>query len=104
MKANPFINALLASAYIIGVVSILFLTTSSVGDRDDSIFIPMAMLSLLVLSVTVMAYLFFYHPIVMLLDGERQKAVTFFLKTVGVFAVATALIFLIATLVPGFRF
>lgn len=104
MKASPLHNALLAIAYIVGIVSVMFIATSSVGDSDDSIFFPMGMLSLLVLSVAVMAYLFFYQPIIMILDGEREKAVTFFLKTVGIFAVATALVFIVATVVPGLKF
>ncbi len=56
----------------------------------------MGMLSLLVLSVSVMAFLFFYQPVIMLLEGKRQEAVTFFFKTVATFAIATALILLIS--------
>ena len=104
MTVNPLYNALIAITYIIGVVSLVFFATLANGDSESSIFMPMGMLSLLVLSVTVMAYLFFYQPIVMLLDGEREKAVTFFLKTVGIFAVATVLVFIVATLVPGLKF
>lgn len=104
MRFNPAHNALLAIGYIVGIVGLGFLTSLFTPDIEGSIFMPMGMLSLLVLSVAVMAYLFFYRPIVMLLDGEREKAVTFFLKTVGIFAVATALVFIVATVVPGVKF
>ncbi len=94
MTTNPLYNALLAVAYIAGVVSLLFLGPTFLADQDDNIFMPMLMLSLLVLSVAVMAFLFFYKPVTLLLDGERDKAVKLFLHTIGIFAVATILIFL----------
>jgi hypothetical protein len=52
----------------------------------------MGMLSLLVLSVALMAYLFFYQPVLMLIEGQKQKAVKLFLQTVGIFAIGTALV------------
>lgn len=101
MRFNPAHNALLAIGYIVGIVGLGFLTSLFTPDIEGSIFMPMGMLSLLVLSVAVMAYLFFYRPIIMLLDGEREKAVAFFLQTVGIFAGATAVIFLITLVVSG---
>lgn len=101
MILSPAHNALLAIGYIAGIVGLAFLASLFAQDLEESIFMPMGMLSLLVLSVAVMAYLFFYQPIVMLLDGEREKAVKFFLQTVLLFAGATALIFLTALIVAG---
>jgi hypothetical protein len=59
---------------------------------------PMIMLSLLVLSVSVMAFLFFYQPVVLLLDGKRDEALAFFLRTVGTFAAGTILLALVTAL------
>jgi hypothetical protein len=56
------------------------------------------MLSLLVLSVSVMAFLFFYQPVVLLLDGKREEALAFFLRTVGTFAAGTILLALVTAL------
>jgi len=90
MTKNPFINALLASAYIGLVVSIM-------GSMDksgtDTLLIPMAMLSLFVLSTAVMGYLFCYQPILLLSEGKRGEATKLFLQTAGVFALFTALAF-----------
>lgn len=97
---NPFPNALLAIAYIIGLVTIVS-NLPVFSDQGGSIFAPMVMLSLLVLSVSVMAYLFFYKPVVLLLDGEREKAVKLFLQTIGIFAVATIVVLLAALAFPG---
>jgi len=96
MTKNPLYNALCAILYIVGVVSLVFLASSGVLGEKESIFIPMGMLALLVLSVSVMAYLFFYQPVLLLLDGEREKAAKLFLQTVGIFAGATAVVLLIA--------
>ncbi len=102
MTTNPLYNALLAIAYIVGIVTLMFSGFSFMEDQEETIFMPMSMLALLVLSVTVMAYLFFYQPVIMLLDGERAKAVKLFLHTVGIFAVATAIVLLVSLTVSGF--
>ncbi len=85
MKINPFIHSLAASVYIVLVVS-LITTFSTLGEEKETVFIPMFMLSLLVLSVAVMGFLFFYQPLRLYVDGHKQEALTFFLKTIGFFA------------------
>ena len=102
MTTNPFYNALLAHAYIVGVATLLFSGFSVLESQEESIFIPIGMLALLVLSVAVMAYLFFFQPIVLLLDGEREKAVKLFLQTIGIFAGTTILTLLISITVSTF--
>lgn len=101
MTKNPFYNALVALGYIVGIVLILFIGPRVLGGPEESILYPMAALSLLVLSVSVMAYLFFYQPIVMLLDGKREEALSFFLRTVGTFAVGTIALGLISVVLNG---
>ncbi len=84
MFKNPFLNAVYAALYIVGIVSVL--STFVDGKVEASILIPMTMLSLFVLSATVMGLLFVYTPAKMFLDNQREEALTFFLKTVGAFA------------------
>jgi len=96
MTKNPFYNALVAIAYIACIVALISFAPKFLADQKDTIFIPIGMLSLLVLSVAVMAYTFFYRPITMFLDGEREKAIKLLLRTIGIFAGITAIIFLIA--------
>lgn len=92
MTKNPFLNAGLAALYIVAVVSFInFLQV--LGDEPETILIPMAMLSLLVLSVAVMAFLFFFQPVQLLIGGDRQGAASLFLKTLATFAVITAILF-----------
>ncbi len=93
MTKNPFLNALGATLYIVLIV--LFINSLKVfADKPDTIIIPIAMLSLFVLSAATMSTLFFYRPIQIYLDGDKKGAFDLFLKTLVVFACITALIFL----------
>lgn len=99
MFKKPFFNALLAAAYIVTLVSAMNFASTYLREVPDNAFMPMGMLSLLTLSVALMAYLFFYQPVTMLLDGQREQAVRFFLQTVAYFAGATALVIATALIV-----
>lgn len=89
MTKNPLINALSASAYIILVITVMTFVTKPLQNKPDTFFTPIVFLSLLTLSVAVMAFLFFYQPIVLLIDGKKKEAVNLFAKTIGIFAVIT---------------
>ena len=91
MTKNPLINAVSASGYIILITSVMNYITRTQGDKPDTPFAPVIFLSLLTLSVAVMAYLFFYQPLQLLLEGKKKEAVTLFTQTIGVFAVITVL-------------
>ena len=92
MTKNPIINALCASGYIFLVVSVMTFVTSPLRNKPDTFFAPITMLSVLTLSVTVMAFLFFYQPLMLFIDNKKKEAVNLFVKTVGVFAVLTAVV------------
>ncbi len=95
MTRNPYVNALYASLYILIFVTGLQLTAQSESGQDSFV-IPIFMLSLLVLSVATMAYLFFFEPLQLFVDGKRAEAATFFLKTLGTFAGFTSIFGIIA--------
>lgn len=91
MTKNPLYNALTALVYIIAIV--LGLTyMSTIQTKIDDLIMPIIMLSLLVLSVSVMVYIFGYQPLVLFLDNKRKEAVSLFLKTVGIFGGITLII------------
>lgn len=96
MTKNPYFNALIAGLYIVLIVLVITYGPAFVRQKPDTIFAPMAALSLLVLSVAFMGYAFFFHPIQMYFDGQKREAVAFFTKTLVAFAVITAVIVLIA--------
>lgn len=91
---NPYLRAFLASGYIACVVGAIWLLSETATHGEDTMVIPLAMLSLLVLSVATMAYLFFYEPLRLHLKGEEQEAVSQFLKTLVTFAAITAFVFM----------
>ena len=96
MSRNPYINALLAAAYIVFVVLLITYGPAYVRDKPDTILAPMAMLSLLVFSVALMGYLFLLQPVQMFLDGQKHEAVELFTKTLGAFAVITGFVLIVA--------
>ena len=94
MDRKPIYNALMASGYIVGIVLLLNLFSTFPTGPDNSILIPIVMLSLLTLSVAGMGYLFCLQPLRLYLDGKKELAVKLFLKTVGIFAGITMVIVL----------
>ena len=92
MTKNPFLNALAAVLYISVVASLMFYGPERVGPVD-SVLLPIAMLSLFVLSVATMGYIFFYEPFQLYFDGKKKEALDLFLKTIAIFAGVTVLVF-----------
>ena len=92
MTKNPLLNALAASAYIVLIASVMYFGTRNVPGPDNSVFAPIVALSILTLSAAVMGYIFFYQPVLLFLEGKKKAAVDLFVRTVGVFAVITALL------------
>ena len=92
MTRNPVVNALGASAYIVLVVSVMTFVTSPLRNKPDTFFAPITALFVLTLSAAVMAFLFFYQPLLLLAEGKKKEAVNLFFQTVGVFAVLTVVI------------
>ena len=86
MLKNPFINALMAAGYISGIVFVMR-TLSSVKVIEESPLIPMAMLSLFVLSAALMGVLFFYQAISLFLENKKPEAVIFLFKSLGTFVI-----------------
>lgn len=96
MTRNPYINALVAGLYIVGIVLLITYGPALVRDKPDTILAPMAMLSLLVLSAAFMGYVFFFQPVLMFMDGQKREAIELFTKTLISFAGITALVVLTA--------
>lgn len=89
MKWNPFINAALAVLYIGAVALFMRFIESIRHDTPDTFIDGIGFLSLFVTSAAVMAFLFFYRPLVLLLEHRQHEAVMYFLKTLGIFAAIT---------------
>ena len=87
MTKSPYINASAAALYISAVV--LLISSFEHFDGPETLVIPMAMISLLVLSVLAMGFIFFFQPVQMYLDGDKKGAAQLFIKEAATFAVIT---------------
>jgi len=92
---NPFINAGLAVVYIAFVVFAIHTFAPGPDTPDESLLVPIAGLSLFVLSAAVMGFLFVYEPLRLYFEGQKEKALPFFLKTLGCFAVIVFILFFV---------
>ena len=90
MTKNPIINALAAILYIVIVASVMFYGMSH-SKPDNTIIIPITMISLFTLSTAMMGYIFLSQPLQLYLDGEKKPAVNLFIRTLVIFAGITAL-------------
>ena len=95
MYKNPLINALGAFTYIALIVSVMNFITRTLGGKPDSAFAPILFLSLLCVSVSIMACLFFYQPLLLIIDGKKKEAFTLFVQTVGIFGAMTGAILIL---------
>ncbi len=87
-------QALVALAYIAGVVALITYLEKWFGGRPDPQFLaPFAMLTLLVLSVAVMGLTVFGRSVLWYLDGRRAEAVHLLGATIGWLAIAAGLAF-----------
>ena len=68
---KPLLYALVAALYIVNIVLVINLATTY-SIPDNTIFIPMVMLSLFVLSAAVMGFLFFYEPLKLVMDNKKK--------------------------------
>ena len=95
MSKNPIVNAFGASIYIFLVAFVINAISQTLRNKQDTFFAPIVALSMLTLSVAVMAYMFFYQPLQLFIEGRKKEAVSLFARTVGIFAVITAAVLIL---------
>ncbi|MDB5245028.1 MAG: hypothetical protein JWN90_133 [Parcubacteria group bacterium] len=98
MKWNPFINALAAVAYIGAVALFMHFIQSIRHDTPDTLLDSLGFISLFVCSAAIMAFLFFYQPLVRLVEGKKAEAISYFLKTLGIFGAITVAVLALVSL------
>ncbi|PKN02743.1 hypothetical protein CVU76_01765 [Candidatus Dojkabacteria bacterium HGW-Dojkabacteria-1] len=102
MSKNPFVNSLVALAYIVVVVfTINIIDETEVNSGLAQYIMPVMVISLFTLSAAVMGYIFCFKPITLFLEGKKEEAVKLFLKTVGIFGIITLGLILFSILVIG---
>jgi membrane protease YdiL (CAAX protease family) len=100
---KPFLHALGAAVYIVGIVLLTQAVGAVLKQGHDTIIIPMTMLSLFVLSAAVMGYLFLSEPVALLIANRKEEAILFFGKVVGFFACFLVVFVALTFVITGVR-
>lgn len=98
MKWNPFINTIAAAAYIGAVALFMHFIQSLRHDTPDTLLDGIGVISLFVFSAAVMAFLFFYQPLLRLVANKHAEALSYFLKTLGIFGVLTIIVLVLVSI------
>lgn len=87
MKNNPIVQSLIHAVLAVIYISLVALIMSNgeriFGGGPDTIWIPIALLTLFVLSAAIMGVLILGRPILMYVDGHKTAALKFFGYTLG---------------------
>src|SRR6187399_2047511 len=92
---QSLLNALGTIAYIAIVATIMQSAEKFLGNKPDTIFAPIAFLSLFILSAAITGSLVIGKPLLLFLSGSKQEAVKLFLYTLGWLAIATVILFIL---------
>lgn len=98
MKWHPLLNASAAAAHIGAVAQFIHFISSLRHDTPDTLLDGIGVLSLAVFSAAVMAFLFFYQPVLLLIEKKQAEALSYFLKTLGTFGAITLAVLTLVSL------
>lgn len=98
MKWNPLLNATAATVYIVSVALFMQFMQSFRHDTPDTLLDGVGFISLFVFSAAVMTFLFFYQPLLLLLEHRKNEALSYFLQTLGLFGTLTVAILIFVSL------
>ena len=101
MTRNPIVNATATVLYIALVVVFLLTLSHFLPEPTNPLGPMLGFLSLFVFSAAVTGYLMIGAPLQLLIEGQKQEAVSLFLKTMGAFAGIAALASLAAFLISA---
>ncbi|HVW71807.1 MAG TPA: hypothetical protein VHB93_01490 [Candidatus Paceibacterota bacterium] len=85
MKWNPYLNGVGAAAYIWAVVLLITHIASLHHDTPDNVVGSVAAISLITFSAATMGFLFFYRPVMLLIEQRKAEAFAYFFKTLFTF-------------------
>jgi hypothetical protein len=91
------LHALATATYVSLVASFLFYAPKLIVGKtaEDTVFMPIAMLMLLVVSAAITGSLVFGRSILWYLDGKKKDAVSLLLSTLGALFIITVVAFIV---------
>ena len=87
------VNAVLTAAYVGLIGSFLFYLPHIRGTQTKTVFVPIALLLLLVFSAALVGALIFGRPCLWYLDGRRREACLLLAETLGILFVVIIVVF-----------
>ncbi|MFZ5438032.1 MAG: hypothetical protein ACOZAK_03185 [Patescibacteria group bacterium] len=99
MSKNPLINAFFASVVTLINFVTQYIFSVRLVDKTDAFFTQTIVLFMIIISVIVMAFLFFYQPSMLFIEGKKKQAVNLFAKTVKIFAVFIIFLFMFSIVI-----
>jgi hypothetical protein len=92
MTWHPALHAFCATVYITGIISFLGWVETFKANTPDTLIDGVAFLSLFTFSAAVMACLFFYRPLALLINKEPKAALYYLVGTLAYFGATTGII------------
>ena len=96
-----FINSLSTAIYVMFIATFIYFLGQSNFETNYTLFVPIAMLMLLVFSVAITGCLIFGRPIIWYLDNKKKESLLLLFYTLEIFLIIIILIFLIIVLLSG---
>jgi hypothetical protein len=94
LLTHSFGHALLVVLYTSGIASVMF-NSKTLFKQQDTVFAPIAILMLFVLSAAIVGALVLGRPILLYLEGKKSEALKMFGYTLGWLALSTFVFFLL---------
>jgi hypothetical protein len=101
MKNIPkyaILNALGASLYVILIASLIYSLGNGFLGKNNTVFVPIALLMLFVFSATFTGILILGRPAIWYLDGKKKEAIYLLFYTLCILFIITLLAFLLLIL------
>lgn len=98
MKWSPYINAFIAILYICVIVIFTHFIGKIRHDTPDTIFDGIGALSLFVFSAATMGFLFFYQPVIKLIENKKTEALSYFFKMLTTFGILTIIMLILVSM------
>jgi hypothetical protein len=98
MTLHPITNAVAATLYIAVVALFLRYIESIRHDTPDTFIDSLGFLSLFTLSAAIMAFLFFYQPVRLLIEKKPREATAFLMMMIATFGLLTVMLLLLASM------
>ena len=86
------IDSLGTTAYVVAVAVFMYFGSEDAFGTTPSVFAPIVMLMLLVLSVAIVGSLMFGRPAMWYVDGKKKDALRLLVQTLGIFLIVTVLV------------